>query len=232
AHEVGMMPDISVQVELQKGVDAIYVTRLQKERLALVEEEGGMKKGYPVVDRRLFKEKAFRETMVMHPLPRVDELAYEMDADPRSMYFKQAAWGVPIRMALISLLLGVKEVSIHEETGATSVRKLDYPAYSRSFGVKCCNEKCVAFQEDRYIKPLFNIVGSDPLTLRCVYCEHETNPKFIASTDWHEGTLESKRYHRADSRWVKKIRPENLIIFDSESEAQSHGFKPSRYAIK
>ena len=42
----------------------------------------------------------------MHPLPRVDELAYELDADPRSMYFKQAARGVPVRMALISLLLG------------------------------------------------------------------------------------------------------------------------------
>jgi len=49
--------------------------------------------------------KELRRALVMHPLPRVDELAYDMDADPRSMYFKQAARGVPVRMALIALAL-------------------------------------------------------------------------------------------------------------------------------
>jgi hypothetical protein len=67
------------------------------------------------------------------------------------------------------------------------------------------------------------------LTLRCAYCEHGFEPTYIASTEWHEGILAEKKYHSADSHWTRKIRPENLIIFDSESEAEAHGFKPSHY---
>ena len=97
-HQLAMMADVSLQVELEKGVDAIYVTRLQRERRDATRGEGDVKKEYPVVDKKLLKEKTYRDSLVMHPLPRVDELAYELDADPRSMYFKQAARGVPVRM--------------------------------------------------------------------------------------------------------------------------------------
>ncbi len=231
-HQLAMMPDIGIQVEVEKGVDALYVTRIQKERHEPVTEGQDLKEEYPVVDRKLFKEKGFRETLIMHPLPRVDELAYEMDADPRSGYFKQAALGVPVRMALMSLLLGAREVDIPEKEGETFVRKVDYPVYNRGFGTKCQNPRCVAFNEERYIRPEFGIVSCQPLTLRCAYCEHETSPKYIASSEWHDGTLECKRYHSSGSHWVRRIKPENLIIFDSESEAQSHGFKPSRYASR
>jgi methylphosphotriester-DNA--protein-cysteine methyltransferase len=44
--------------------------------------------------------------------------------------------------------------------------------------------------------------------------------------------VDTKKYHSADSHWARKIRPENLIIFDSKDEAKAHGFKPSRYAGK
>ena len=229
-HQLAMMPDISIQVELEKGVDAIYVTRPQKERHVSVEERPETEGGYPVVDRKLLKGKEFREALVMHPLPRVHELAYEMDSDPRSMYFKQAAWGVPVRMALISLLLGARKIRVAGDGVETFVKKIDYPVYDRGFGVRCKNPRCVAFNEDRYIKPEFVIVSTDPLTLRCVYCEHETFPRYIASSEWHEGTREYKKYHSSDSRWVRKIRPGNLIVFDSESEAEACGFKPSKYA--
>jgi hypothetical protein len=83
--------------------------------------------------------------------------------------------------------------------------------------------------ETKYIKPEFKIVNTTPLTLRCSYCEHEVHPQYIASSDWHEGRLDNKKYHSADSHWTRKIKPENLIIFDSESEAEAHGFKPSHY---
>jgi len=82
-HQLAMMPDINIEVELKTGVDALYVTRPQKERFATAEETEKAEKGYPVVDRQLLRGKEFRRTLVMHPLPRVDELAYEMDADPR-----------------------------------------------------------------------------------------------------------------------------------------------------
>jgi len=230
-HQLAMMPAISIQVELKAGVDALYVTRPQQERFATAEEGQELKKRYPVVDKRLLKGKAFRKTLVMHPLPRVDELAYELDADARSMYFKQAARGVPVRMALIALLLGAKEVAIAKEE---PLPKIDYPLYRRGFGVKCPNPRCVSGQETemKYLKPEFKIVNREPLTLRCVYCEHGFEPKYIASSHWHEGRLDNKKYHSADSHWVREIRPENLIIFDSENEAQTHGFKPSSYVAR
>ena len=231
SHQLAMLPDISIQIELKKtGIDTLYVMRLQKERHAPTEEGQELKKDYPVVDKKLLKGKEFKGTIVMHPLPRVDELAYELDADPRSMYFKQAARGVPIRMALIALLLGTKEIAISKEADSF-VQKVDYPIYDRDSGVRCLNSNCVSNQETetRYIKPEFKIVNLEPLTLRCLYCEREVHPQYIASSEWHQGMLETKKYHSADSHWIRKIKPENLIIFDSESDAGAHGFKPSSY---
>ena len=230
-HQLAMIPDVSIQVELKTGVDALYVTRPQKERFATAEEGQDLKESYPVVDKKLLRQKEFKKTLVMHPLPRVDELAYELDADPRSMYFKQAARGVPLRMALIALLLGNKEVSIPKEEESFAQR-IDYPVYRRDSGVRCPNPRCVSVQETetKYIKPEFKIVSWEPLTLRCIYCEHGFEPKYIASSDWHEGRRDTKKYHSADSHWARKIKPENLLIFDSASEAKAHGFKPSSYA--
>jgi len=227
-HQLAMMPGANIQVQLETGVDSLYVTRPQKERFTSTEEGQELKERYPVVDKKLLKGKAFRKTLVMHPLPRVDELAYELDADPRSKYFKQAARGVPVRMALITLLLGAREVSIPQED---ALPQIDYPPYKRDFGGRCPNPRCVSVQETeiKYIKPEFKIVNREPLTLRCIYCEHGIEPKYVASSDWHEGRTATKKYHSAESHWTRKIRPENLIIFDSADEAESHGFKPSHY---
>ncbi len=227
-HQLAMMPDISLQLELREGVDALYVTRPQKERFSATEKDGAGKAGYPVVDKKLLRGRAFRETLVMHPLPRVDELAYDVDADPRSMYFKQAARGVPVRMALLALLLGVKDAAIPR---VDSPAPPDYPVYRHDITPVCPNASCVSAQatERKYLRPEFKIVKTQPLTLRCVYCEHGFEPKYVASTDWHEGKLDTKKYHDADSHWARTIRPENLICFNTEAEAQQHGFKPSHY---
>ena len=232
-HQLTMIPDISMQIELEKEVDALYVTRLQKERQTKMGEQGA-KETYVVVDKELLKKKKFERTLVMHPLPRVDELAYEVDGDPRSMYFKQAARGVPVRMALLALLLGAKEVVVSREDDYSFVRQVDYPIYRRDSGLRCSNPKCVTNQESeiRYIKPAFKIVNLKPLILNCIYCEHELYPGYIATTDWHEGKLENKKYHSAGSNWTRRIKPEKLVIFDSEEEAQARGFKPSSYVIR
>ena len=229
-HQLTMLPDISIGVELEAGVDALYVTRLQKERQTPTAEEQELKTGYPVVDKKLLKGKVFKKTLVMHPLPRVDELTHEVDADPRSMYFKQAAYGMPVRMALLALLLGAGEVTIPEEKDSF-VQRVDYPVYKRDSGVKCPNRNCVSNQETevRYIKPEFKIVSRRPLTLRCTYCDHELHPQYVASSEWHQGKLENKKYHSTDSHFGRKIKPENLIVFASEKEARAQGFKPSSY---
>jgi aspartate carbamoyltransferase catalytic subunit len=228
SHRLALMPDIQIKIDIgQEGMDAIYVTRLQKERMEEASQGAVSKKDYLVVDASLLKRKELEHTLVMHPLPRIDELAYEIDADPRSMYFEQAARGVPIRMALISLLLGAKEVDIPEKEGPTFAKSIDYPVYKRDFGVRCQNPNCVSVQETetRYIKPEFKIVSHDPLTLRCVYCEHETQPQYIASSEKH------KKYHSATSFVLKQIKPEHLIIFDSEIEAEAQGFSPGQYVV-
>jgi aspartate carbamoyltransferase catalytic subunit len=229
-HQLAMMPDISMRVELNAGVDALYVTRLQKERQSAKAEEQELTGDYPVVDRKLLKEREFRKSLVMHPLPRVDELTHELDTDPRSMYFKQAAYGVPVRMALLTLVLGAREIEMPRARD-TFIRRTDFPLYKRDSGIKCPNTKCVSNQETevRYIKPEFKIVSREPLTLRCIYCDHELHPEYVASSDWHQGRLENKRYHRADSHFSRKIKPENLIIFASQKEAESRQFKPSNY---
>ena len=228
-HQLAMMPGIDVEVELSSGIDALYVTRPQKERFTDAEKERAIGKELPVVNKQLMKEKAFRKSMVMHPLPRVDELAYDMDADPRSRYFKQAEFGVPVRMALISTLLGVVPVPVAEEVEPI---KIELPLYHHDSEFKCTNPRCVTVQatELKYIKPLFRIVDTSPVTLRCVYCEHGHEPKYIASTEWHEGKLVNKKYHRAASHWAKRIKSENLIVFDSAAEAEAHGYRPSRFA--
>jgi aspartate carbamoyltransferase catalytic subunit len=223
-HQLAMMPDMSAQVELKGGVDALYVTRPQKERFT-EKEKGQIVK---TVDKKLLQGKIFRKTLVMHPLPRVDELAYEIDGDKRSMYFKQAARGVPVRMALLAALLGAKDVNI---PAAESPPPVAYPVYQQEPRPVCPNPRCVSIQptETKYLKPEYKIVNTNPLTLRCVYCEHGFEPKFVASTDWHEHKLDTKKYHSADSHWAKFIRPEHLIVFNSEEEAQAHGFKPSYF---
>jgi len=227
-HQLAMMPGINFDVELKTGVDALYVTRPQKERFT--DEEGQMESG-PIVNKKFLEGKEFKKTIVMHPLPRVDELAYEVDADPRSMYFKQAAWGVPIRMALLSLLLGGREGTVREEPGFFAPR-VDYPVYRHDHEITCPNPVCVSVQESetKYLKPEFKIVSLEPVTLRCVYCEHGFEPKFVASSEWHSGRLDARQYHSADSHLAKKIKPENLIIFNTEAEAEAQGFKPSHYA--
>ncbi len=222
-HQLAMIPDINLKLGLA-GIDALYVTRPQKERFTAA--EGRENHDYPIVNKKLLKGETFRKTLVMHPLPRVDELAYEMDGDPRSMYFKQAARGVPVRMALLAVIAGARELNAPAET--EPLPKVDYPVYNRESGLSCPNTRCVSVQatEVRYLAPEFKIVSRKPLTLRCVYCEHGFEPKFVASTDWHEGKIASKRYHPAGSQWTSRIKPENLVIFNSAEGAEERGFKP------
>jgi len=225
-HQPALLTDIGMRVDLKRGVDALYVTRLQKERASTDEEADDKGKNYMVINEKTLRGKEFKESLVMHPLPRVDELAYEVDADPRSIYFKQAARGVPVRMALISTLLGCKQVATTESKAPND----KYAIYQREFGARCHNPNCAAVHEARYIKPKFYIVGFKPLTLRCVYCEREIAPKYMASTKWHQGTIEHKLYHSVQSHLLAKIDPANMLFFDSEDDAKACGFKPSRFA--
>ena len=89
-------------------LDILYMTRVQKERFFNEEDYIRMKDFY-ILDK-LKMELAKEDMYILHPLPRVNEIATEVDADPRAAYFKQAQYGVYVRMALILTLLGMEEV--------------------------------------------------------------------------------------------------------------------------
>jgi aspartate carbamoyltransferase catalytic subunit len=87
-------------------LDILYMTRVQKERFFNEEDYIRMKDFYILNKEKM--ELAKPDMLVLHPLPRVNEIAVEVDDDPRAAYFKQAQYGVYVRMALILTLLEVK----------------------------------------------------------------------------------------------------------------------------
>ena len=97
--EVEKMQDVIPQL------DMLYMTRVQKERFFNEEDYIRLKDSY-ILDAEKMKL-AKKDMMVLHPLPRVNEIAVEVDSDPRALYFKQAKNGMFVRMALIMCLLGV-----------------------------------------------------------------------------------------------------------------------------
>ena len=89
-----------------RKADVAYITRIQKERFADTAEYEKLKGGY-VVNRELI-EAAKPGIMILHPLPRVDEIATDADDMPNAAYFRQAKNGVYVRMALLAMLLGAE----------------------------------------------------------------------------------------------------------------------------
>ncbi|MGO5052151.1 aspartate carbamoyltransferase [Lachnospiraceae bacterium LCP25S3_G4] len=86
-------------------LDLLYMTRVQKERFFNEEDYVRMKDFYILDAKKM--ELAKEDMLVLHPLPRVNEIAIEVDEDPRAAYFKQVQYGVYVRMALILTLLGI-----------------------------------------------------------------------------------------------------------------------------
>lgn len=87
-------------------LDILYMTRVQKERFFNEEDYIRMKDFYILNNEKMSLGK--NDMIVMHPLPRVNEIAVEVDDDPRAAYFEQAQYGVYVRMALILTLLEVE----------------------------------------------------------------------------------------------------------------------------
>jgi aspartate carbamoyltransferase catalytic subunit len=92
--------------EVMDKIDILYMTRIQRERFASEEDYLRLKDSYILDEDKL--KKAKEDMIVLHPLPRVNEIAYEVDEDSRARYFEQAKYGMYVRMALIAKLLGVK----------------------------------------------------------------------------------------------------------------------------
>ena len=97
----------------------------------------------------------------MHPLPRVDELDYAIDDDPRAAYFRQAAYGVPVRMALIAAMLGLVNVPTLKDCQEKELT-------GKMTSYVCSNTRCISRTEPIAKHSIYEM--SDGL-LRCSYCE-------------------------------------------------------------
>jgi aspartate carbamoyltransferase catalytic subunit len=103
--ELGVEPTYTVNLEKAvKDADVLYVTRIQRERFPDAEEYNRVVGTYKI-DNNLLKN-GKKNLIIMHPLPRVTEIDPEVDITPHAIYFKQAFNGIPVRMALLSLVIG------------------------------------------------------------------------------------------------------------------------------
>jgi aspartate carbamoyltransferase catalytic subunit len=87
------------------GLDVLYMTRVQRERFFNEEDYIRLKDSYILNMEKMALAK--NDLIVLHPLPRVNEIAVEVDGDPRAAYFKQAKYGMFVRMALLASVLGI-----------------------------------------------------------------------------------------------------------------------------
>lgn len=134
-------------------LDVLYMTRIQQERFASREEYEAQKNVFCLDAKKM--KLASKELIVLHPLPRVDEIAVEVDDDPRALYFKQANYGMYVRMALVLSVLNYKLESQPLLRG--EVMK----------DVTCTNPKCICHTEP-YLPHSFRRAGD---VLVCEYCD-------------------------------------------------------------
>lgn len=134
-------------------LDVLYMTRIQQERFASREEYEAQKNVFCLDAKKM--KLASKDLIVLHPLPRVDEIAVEVDDDPRALYFKQANYGMYVRMALILSVLNYKLESQPLLRG--EVMK----------DVTCNNPKCICHTEP-YLPHSFRRAGD---VLICEYCD-------------------------------------------------------------
>ena len=105
-NELGIKYEEVIKLEDSIGdLDILYMTRVQRERFFNEEDYVRLKDFYILTNEKLML--ARDDMLVLHPLPRVNEISVEVDDDPRAVYFKQAQYGVYVRMALIMTLLEI-----------------------------------------------------------------------------------------------------------------------------
>lgn len=146
-------------------LDVIYMTRIQQERFEDPSAYERLKDSF-ILDGSLM-ESAKDDCIVMHPLPRVNEIAPEVDEDKRACYFRQVANGRFVRMALIKMLLEEAEKNPAEKEIGLASRAVRMPE-EEAGKHRCANERCVTFTEPS-TEPIF--VSDDGEHFRCAYCE-------------------------------------------------------------
>ena len=138
--------------EYMSELDVLYMTRVQKERFSEEELARGNDGGSILNNETLSTAK--KELRILHPLPRVDEIAVEVDADPRAKYFEQAEYAKFIRMALILRQL-------YSSGNSEGVERIESE-------IKCSNPRCLTAAESEARHYAYRAPDG---SLRCLYCD-------------------------------------------------------------
>ena len=213
-----------IDIQLQDGRPlAIYVTRQQVERDSDGSGKGGAPRAYPRVTASTMSGSDFSRAIIMHPLPRVDELSPEMDSDHRSKYFVQARNGVPVRMALISLLLGLKPWRgglMAQPWSGDAGQVISQPNY-----IKCVNPDCVTQKEAQNVKAEFTFFRQPLARFVCGYCAREVQPAYFARP-------RGEVYYPIDQFRYPAWDASDSLFFTHVNDAESQGLRPALIAAR
>ena len=145
-------------------LDVLYMTRVQGERFADIEEYMRLRDSYILTPQKL--ENAKKDLCILHPLPRVNEISVKVDEDPRACYFKQVSNAKYMRMALILKLLEEAKANPKNQ-GLISPEERANLLINR---VKCRNPRCISTVEQE-LEQLFRVTDPEKGICRCIYCE-------------------------------------------------------------
>ncbi len=152
--------EVRTMEEVMPELDVLYMTRVQKERFLDDEEFDRVKDSFVLDPEKLLSAK--KDMIILHPLPRINEITRSVDNDPRAAYFRQVENGKFVRMALIYTLL--KWADENKPFEHTPVFNEEYVI---SDDLRCGNHSCISTTED--VDHIFR-KGSDGMC-RCAYCE-------------------------------------------------------------
>ena len=152
--------EVDTMEEVIGDLDVLYMTRVQKERF-LDEDEYDRVKDFFILDKEKLKN-ARPDMRILHPLPRVNEISTDVDADPRAAYFRQVENGKFVRMALICKLL--------EWADDPSKNTVLVPKDAVKGEFICRNKRCISNMETG-VESIFRPAHDKSGEWRCIYCE-------------------------------------------------------------
>ena len=162
--------EVETMEEVMPQLDVLYMTRVQKERFLDEDEFDLVKDSFILTPEKI--ECAKPEMRILHPLPRVNEITVEVDADPRAAYFRQVENGKFVRMALMLKLLEWAKCDEEKKPRAgepACPREQLIPEGTVENVYTCRNRRCISNMEN--VPTLFHPVHDRPGTYRCLYCE-------------------------------------------------------------
>ena len=207
-HQLSLFTDASkLQVD---RADAVYMTRPQTERFGALDDASR----YVQLSREKLEVPGLAQALLMHPLPRRDEISADLDADPRARYFEQAARGVPVRMAILAFLLGRIDLESTERPAPRVFR--DVPGGHNP----CVHPSCISTTEDRHALPAHRLLSRHPLRASCAYCDTEL--PFQVVGDSSKGVFWTR-----DNPAVRRVDADHLVFLADGEVATTAGFQPA-----